>query len=370
MASQQSNGETIADDLPFNTTADTTISRQEELRRTVDVTLVAPFRVLWSDWRARVGFVIVTFYILMGTVGVVMNPTPYTGMGDQYLQPFHDGWFTLQSVSIGGVTLPLDPQFRLVLGTDANGQGIWSQLVHATPAMLKMILAGAVFSTVVATILGTLAGYKGGLTDRSIMTLSDITMTIPGLPLVIIIAAALQPKNPYLIGLILGINNWAGLCRAVRSQVLSVRERNFVEASRAMGLSTPRILVDDIIPDLMSYISIHFVRAARGIIFESVGLYYLGVLPFTTLNWGVMMNLSYSTSAFYTWRSAHWLFAPMLTIVLFSVGLILFSQGMDRIFNPRVRARHVKSVSSAGPAEDEEASSPMTTVAQTEVQDK
>jgi peptide/nickel transport system permease protein len=363
MASQQSDGETVADELPFKTTANTTISRQEQIWQITDRTVIAPFRVMWSDWRAKVGFVIIMFYILMGTIGVLVNPTPYTGMGKKYLQPFHDGWFSLQPVSIGDITLPLDPRFHLILGTDAMGQGIWSQIIHATPAMLKMILAGAVFSTIVATILGTLAGYKGGLTDRSIMTLSDITMTIPGLPLVIIIAAALDPKNPYLIGLILGINNWAGLCRAIRSQVLSVRERSFVEASRAMGLSTPRILIDDIIPDLMAYISIHFVQAARRIIFESVGLYYLGILTFTTLNWGVMMNLAYTTSgSLYTWQSAHWIFTPMITVALLSVGLILFSQGMDQIFNPRIRARHVKSISNADTDEDDEAPNPMTDV--------
>ena len=356
MASQQSDGEST-EELPFKLTADTSLSRQEQFRDTLDRTVVAPFRVLWSDWRAKIGFFVIVGYVLMGTVGVLLNPVPVTGMGERYLQPFHDGWVAFGSATVAGVSIPA-PQFNLVLGTDALGQGIWSQIVHATPPMLKMILAGAVFSTIVATVFGTLAGYKGGLTDRGIMTLADITMTIPGLPLVIIIAAALQPENPYLIGLILGINNWAGLCRSVRSQVLSVRERNFVEASRAMGLSTPRILLDDIIPDLMSYISIHFVTAARGIIFESVGLYYLGILPFTTLNWGVMMNLAYTTSgALYTWQSAHWLFIPMLTITVLSVGLILFSQGMDRIFNPRVRARHVKS--SGG---DDEDAGPMTNV--------
>ncbi|WP_129113771.1 ABC transporter permease [Halegenticoccus tardaugens] len=361
MASQQSDGDRVAEELPFRTTADAEITGREQLLHTVDSLIIAPFRILWADWRARVGFLIIVLYVLMGTIGVLVNPVPTSGMGERYLQPFHDNWLTFETVTILGVGLPIDPVIYLPLGTDAMSQGLWSQIVHATPAMLKMILAGAVFSTVVATILGTLAGYKGGFTDRSIMTMADITMTIPGLPLVIIIAAVLRPDNPYIIGLILGINNWAGLCRAVRSQVLSVRERNFVEASRAMGLSTPRILVDDIIPDLMSYVSIHFVGAARGIIFESVALYYLGILPFTTFNWGVMMNLAYTTSgALYTWESAHWIFLPMITITILSVGLILFSQGLDRIFNPRVRARHVKAAS--GGDDDEEQTSPMATV--------
>lgn len=326
-------GDSPIGDLPFKRTSDVTLSRRERLSQTVDGFVMAPLRIIWSDWRARIGFIIIALFVLLGTVGVYFVPNPESAIGPQYVPPFQN-W-----------TYPL--------GTDALGKGIFAQLVHATPDMLKMILAGAVFSTILATILGTLAGYKGGFTDRSIMTLSDVVMTIPGLPLVIILAAILEPRNPYLIGLILGINNWAGLSRAVRSQVLSVRERNFVEASRTMGLSTPKILVDDVVPDVMSYISVHFVMACRGIIFESVGLYFLGILPFTTQNWGVMMNLAYNTSgALYTLKSAHWLFAPMLTIMLFSLGLILFAQGMDRLFNPRVRARHVKKTAEEDDSDD------------------
>lgn len=341
-APDQSEDTTMASDLPFTVTADTTLSQQERLYRTLDSYLLAPMRIIWSDWRARIGFLIILLYLLAGTVGVHVIPKPTAQPGPRYVPPF--------------------TTWEYPLGTGALGRGIFEQLVHATPPMLKMILAGAVFSTILATILGTLAGYKGGLTDRSIMTLSDIVMTIPGLPLVIILAAILQPKNPYVIGLILGINNWAGLSRAVRSQVLSARERDFVEASRTMGLSTPTILVDDIIPGIMSYVSVHFVMAARGIIFESVGLYFLGILPFTTLNWGIMMQLAYNTSgALYTLKSAHWLFAPMITITLFSLGLILFAQGMDRLFNPRVRARHIKSTAGKG-EEDEDEVSPTTNV--------
>lgn len=336
----QSKDESIGNDLPFTVTAETTLSRRERAKRTTDRYLLAPVRIIWSDWRARIGFLIIALFVLIGTVGVYFVPVPRANPGPQYVPPF--------------------TTWEYPLGTGQLGNGIFEQLVHATPEMLQMIMAGAVFSTAVATLLGTLAGYKGGIVDRSIMVLADIVMTIPGLPLVIILAAILQPENPYLIGLILGINNWGGLTRAVRSQVLSIRERSFVEASRTMGLSTPTILRDDIIPDVMPYISVHFVMSSRNIIFESVGLYFLGILPFTTQNWGVMMNLAYSTSgALYSLKSAHWLFAPMLTITLFSLGLILFAQGMDRLFNPRVRARHVTS---ADTDEEDDQVSPTTNV--------
>lgn len=352
------------DDLPFHRTAETDVTTKDRLKDKLDSYFAAPFRIIWSDMRARVGFVITAVFLFTGTVGTWIVPRSTVG-GGRYIQPF-DPQFTRPvfgiapiSIDLGGFSWTYTGIWEFPLGTDALGQDVFAQLVHSTPVMLKMILAGAVFSIFLGTFLGTLSGFKGGFIDRVIMTLSDVVMTIPGLPLVIIIAAAVEPENPYIIGLILGINNWPGLSRAVRSEVLSIREREFVEASRTMGLSTPTILKDDIIPDIMSYVAVNFVMGARGIIFESVGLYFLGVLPFTTLNWGVMMNVAYTTSgALYTWQSAHWLFAPMLTITVFSLGLMLFAQGLDRLFNPRVRARHAKRIAVT---DDEESDQPSPT---------
>lgn len=176
------------------------------------------------------------------------------------------------------------------------------------------------------------------------MSLTDILMTIPGLPLVIVLAVILEPDEPWMVGIILTINAWAGLARAIRSQVLTLRNESFVEASRLMGISTPTIIAKDIVPGLMPYITVNFVNSARGVIFSSVGLYFLGILPFTNLNWGVMMNLAYSTGgALYSVDVLHWLLIPMITIIILSLGLILFAQGTDRIFNPRVRVRQMSN---------------------------
>lgn len=300
------------------------MSKQERSRRLVEEVVIAPFRVLWSDWRARVGLTLVVLYLLMGTVGVVLVEPAQLNEGPRYVGPFETWEFPL--------------------GTDAMGQGVFAQIVHATPAMLKMITAGAVFGTSLGTAIGIFAGYVGGRIDRFLMWCTDVMMTIPGLPLVIILSAILEPRNPFVVGIILTINDWAGLSRTLRSQVLTLRDESYVEAARTMGISTPTILGKDVLPNLMPYISVNFVGMARSVIFASVGLYFLGILPFTTLNWGVMMNLAYNTGgALYTWETAHWLFFPMLAIVLLSLALILLAQGGDRIFNPRIRARHANT---------------------------
>lgn len=315
-----------------------TESRRERYRRLYDELVVAPLRVLWSDWRARFGLTVVALYVLMGTIGVVLIEPPQLNAGPRYVAPF--------------------TTWRFPLGTDSLGQGIFAQIVHATPAMLQMILAGAVFGTSVGTGVGILAGYKGGRVDQVLMWCTDVMLTIPGLPLVIVLAAFLAPRNPFVVGIVLTINDWSGLARTVRSQVLTIREESYVEASRTMGIGTGTILTKDVLPNLMPYVSVNFVGMARSVIFASVGLYFLGILPFSTLNWGVMMNLAYNTGgALYTWDTAHWLFFPMLAIVLLSLALILLAQGADRVFNPRIRARHADQ---GEPAEEETGYSPGT----------
>ena len=315
------------------------ISRREQWRRTYEKWLQTPFLVIWSDWRARAGMIIMAGYILMGTVGVWLTERPYPSDYPRYQKPFQD----------------LD----YILGTDGLGQGLLQQTIHATPAMFKMILAGAVFATVLATIVGLVAGYKGGRVDRFLMTVSDIVITIPGLILVIVLAAWFQPRDPFLVGILLASHRWAGFSRSLRAQTLTLREESYVEASRAIDLSTLSVISKDLLPNLAPLIAIYFMNASRGIIFSSAGLYFLGVLPFTTLNWGVTMNLAYSSGgSLYTWDTAHWLLVPMGAIIFLSLGLILLAQGMDRLFNPRIRAKHDTSMET-----DEETDEELSTTA-------
>lgn len=316
-----------AEASPFQTVSDVSLSRSERYRRFVDRRIGTPFRILWSDWRGKAGILITLFYILMGTVGVYLVDVPSSDVQNRFVLPFQ----TLE----------------YPLGTDISGQGVFAQVVHATPPMLEMILAGGVFAIAVGSIVGMVAGYKGGLVDQVLMVITDTLMTLPGLPLVIVISFLLEPRSPYIIGLILAINNWTGLARAIRSQMLTLRDAEYVEASRIMGDSLPSIVEEDVLPNLMPYIAINFVGASRRIIFESVALYYLGVLPTSVPNWGVMINTAYTSGgALYSIELVHWLLAPIFAILLLSLGFVLLSQAADQVFNPRIRARHEKTTSS------------------------
>jgi peptide/nickel transport system permease protein len=320
-------GRTVSE---FEQVADVRMSARERRRQWLDENVLAPARIVWSDWRARTGAAVVLLYLLMGTFGVVLVSTPQPNQGPRLVGAFR----TLQ----------------YPLGTTASGESIFSQIVHATPSMLVMIASGAVFTVCLGTAVGTLSGYKGGRVDSLLMTVTDIMMTIPGLPLTIVLAAALQIQgNPAVVGVLITVNAWAGLGRAIRSQVLTLRDAEYVEASRIMGMNTPTIVGGDIIPNLMPYITMNFVQQARAVIFGSVGLYFLGVLPYNNVNWGVMMNAAVNRAGATSSPAAfHWLLMPMLTIIVLALGLTLLAQGADRIFNPRVRARHAKSVAGDG----------------------
>lgn len=313
-----------SEESPFQRTSTVETSRRDYYREVLDRNVLAPLKILVRDKRGLFGLFVISLFAFVGTVGVWLYPEP---------------------VSRGPILQGPFESMQYPLGTDRYGNGILAMLIHSTPFMLLMIVGGALYNIVMAVIVGTFSGYKGGRIDETLMMIADAVIAVPALPLVIVLAVVFEPKNPILVGIVITLPRWAGLSRALRSEVLSVRQQSYIEASRAMGVPTPSILRNEIIPNLMPYIMINVVNAARGVIFASVGLYYLGVLPSSgIMNWGVMMNQAFGLGAMYSLSTAHWLILPMFTVVLLAYGLIMFGQASDRIFNPRLRARHAKTV--------------------------
>jgi peptide/nickel transport system permease protein len=278
------------------------------------------FLVAWADWRFKVGVFLVLGFVLMGTLGPMAVAEPSYTDGNTWESPSYVG--------------------ENPLGTDQFGQNILALIVHATPDMLLMLLAGAVFATGLGAMIGIASGYKGGHTDEVLMTVTDTAMMLPALPLIIVVGAIWEPTSPVLVGILVSINAWAGTARSLRSQVLTIRDESYVEASRIMGVSTPSILRNDVTPQLLPLILVNFVMAGRGVIFNSVALYFLGVLPVEGVNWGVMLQKAYDAGAVTSQNLFYTVFWPLLTIVLLSWGLIMLSQGLDRVVNARVRDRH------------------------------
>ena len=301
-------------------------SWQTRAYRTLDQGVLTPFRVLWTAPRARVGLLVVVFYVFLGFVAPLFMTQPTSFQGPISLPPF-------QSMA--------HP-----LGTDNVGTDLLNRLAYSTTPMLKMMFAGAIFASVVGAAVGIAAGYFGGTIDWVLTTLTDIMINIPGIPLLVVLAAIFQPSDPAVVGIVLAIDDWPSLARQLRSEVLTIREKSYVEAARALGLSSGTVFSKKILPDLMPLLTINTMRAARNIVFVSAGLYFLGILPYTSLNWGVWMDNARSNGALTNPSQFYLLAIPLLAIVTLSMGLLLFSQGTDRLYNPRIRARHAKTVSS------------------------
>lgn len=314
-------------DSPFDVVSQYEETRGQRYRKRFDAYVRAPIAIIWKDWRARIGFTIVLIYILMGTVGaMVISPTEPLE-GGALVQPF--------------------TSWEYPLGTDDMGRDLFAQVVHSTQEMLKMITAGALFTVVLGTAVGAIAGYAGGKVDTVLSTITDVFINIPGFPLVLVLSAILPiGGNPWLIGILLTVASWGGLARAIRSQMLTLRQESFVEAARSIGVPTTGIVFIEIVPHLMPFVVINLTNAARRVIFEGAALYYLGVLPFENLNWGITLQLAHQGDAHLRPEALHWFLVPMVAIIFISIGLILLGQSLDRVFNPRVRARHEKTAAS------------------------
>jgi len=282
--------------------------------------VVTPVSILRHDWRAIVGFLIVVFYILMGTVGTRIYPETGVRDGPLLQPPFQD--------------------MAYPLGTDDLGRDLLGLMIYSTPEMLIMMGTGAAFTVVMGGLVGITAGYKGGVVDSLLSTVTDIAINLPGIPVVLVLSVIFQPEDPVALGLLLSLAAWSGLARALRSQVLTLRNEAFVESARAMGIPDYRILFKSVLPHLAPYMVVNLVQAMRNVIFAAAGLYFIGVLPFDQPNWGVVLNWAYEKRAHQRPELLYWIIVPCVVIIGISIGLILLAQSLDRVFNPRLRAKY------------------------------
>ncbi len=298
------------------------LTMREIVKSFIEDWVVIPVKILVRNKKALAGFIITLGYIVMAVIGPHLVPYPKNYTCPIYLPPTLFKW---------------PPSLEHPLGCDYFGADIWSEIVWGAPSILQIAFTAGFITTIVGITVGMVAGFLGGKVDAGLMTVTDIVMVIPGLPLLIVLSTVIRSTNPFVIGAILSITAWAGLARSIRSQVLSLRNREFIEAAKALGLPTRHIVFREIMPNIMSYIAINFIFATTGAIYSSVGLYFLGMLPFSTVNWGIMLNWAYTQGALSSLSTIHYLLAPIVAIVGFQTGLILFSYAIDEMFNPRLR---------------------------------
>ena len=229
---------------------------------------------------------------------------------------------------------------RLPLGTDNFGRDVLKELVGATKTSLVVGLVAGVVATLIGLTLGLLSGYVGGLVDDIIMFVTNLFTVIPGFILLILISYSISPelRGPTTVAVVIGFTSWTWTARSVRSQVISLRNRDHVNLSKLSGHSLLRIVVTDILPYSASYVVMAFILQVSSGILSEAQLSLLGLGPKTTVTptLGLMMNwaMSYSAHINGTW----WAYLPViLTITLISFSLNLMNTGLDQVFNPTLR---------------------------------
>lgn len=278
-------------------------------------------QIAWQAVRRRpgrlLGLSILILFIMMAVFGPMLYPS---------------------NLPINPNNIYAAPSLAHPLGTDFEGTDVLALIITGSRYVLLSAGLAAFFTVGIGTVMGLTSGYVRGVTEAVIMRVADFFLTVPGFPLLVVLSTVWNFGSPWAMGLVLGLTGWAPLARAVRSQALTLRERGFVEAARGLGLSRSQIIWSEVFPNTAPYIAMHFLLAITGSIYLQVGLFFLGVVPFSANNWGVMLNLAFSQAgAMYSTHALLYLLSPLFCILLLTFGIVLFLGAVDEMMNPRLR---------------------------------
>ena len=229
------------------------------------------------------------------------------------------------------------PSWDHPLGTDWRGQDVLYQIINGGASLLIISIVAAAIATAVAVVFGALSGLLGGKFDSVVLMLADVVLTVPFIIMLGVLAVFVRLDNILLLSLVLAAFGWPTLLRAVRAQVLSLKEREYVEAAQMLDLPMRHVLFREVLPNMMPYIVINFVLGMTNAIYGQIILYYLGLVPLQGDNWGLMIQQIQSKQAYSLNDAFVYVMAPIVMISLLQLSLVLISRTLEDVFNPRLR---------------------------------
>lgn len=228
------------------------------------------------------------------------------------------------------------PSAAHLLGTTQTGQDVFAQLAYATRGSLTIGLVVGAVSLLLSGFFGVVGTYAGGVVDEAFSLLTNIMLVIPGLPLVIVISSYVPDKSLWLVAAVLSLTSWAGSARVLRGFTLSLRQRDYVLASRVAGERRWRVLTVEILPNLIPLLASQVVFAIIFAILGEAGLSYLGLGATGSFTWGTMLYFAQNGLALRV--GAWWWFVPPgLLLALFGAALSMINFSIDEISNPKLR---------------------------------
>jgi peptide/nickel transport system permease protein len=270
----------------------------------------------------------------MGVIGVIiLSVFIFIAAFGPYLAPYE---VTVIHAGPGEkLQLPSKAHF---MGTDNFGKDIWSELLYGARTSMIVGVVSAVIASFLGAAVGLYSGYVGGWKDEVVMRLNDIVLSIPWLVLMIVIAALLGEIDLTGIILIIGLTGWSTTARMVRAQVLSVRERQYIERARCVGSSDFAIIRRHIFPNTFPLVFANTILTVAVSILSEATLSFLGFRPLNVVTWGTMLSFASGASAFQI-GMYWWILAPGFCIVLVVLGFTLLGYALDEILNPKLRHR-------------------------------
>ena len=246
-------------------------------------------------------------------------------------------WVDKDMAKVGTAMPDLAPSSEHPLGTDTVGRDILAVMVVGTPSTLRIGLVAGAIGLGLGISLGFLAGYFGGWVDTLIKGAADVLLTVPGLLFLVVIATTIRGAvSVNMMALVVSSLAWMWPTRTIRSQVLTLRERQFVLVARLSGMNGFEIIMRELVPNLLPYLAASFVSAVGSAILASIGLEALGLGPQNepTLGMTIYWALYYTSVLRGLWW---WWAPPIVMIILTFVGLFLLSMGLDQVANPKLR---------------------------------
>jgi peptide/nickel transport system permease protein len=223
-----------------------------------------------------------------------------------------------------------------LLGTNSYGQDLWSQVIWGTRNVLEIAVVVGLLTTGIAVLIGVAAAYLGGLWDNSLNVLTDVLLVIPLFPLLIVIAAYAQGANTLVLISAITLTGWSYTARQLRSQALTLRNRDFLEAARVRGERRLYIIVVEVIPTMTSLIVASFLTNALYAVLFASGLQFIGLGDPGTVSWGTTLHWAQDQAAMQNGMPA-WVIAPGLGIALLGTAFALLNYAFDEIGNPALR---------------------------------
>jgi peptide/nickel transport system permease protein len=230
----------------------------------------------------------------------------------------------------------LVPSSAHLLGTDQYGRDVLAMVVNAMSVSLQIGAIAGVISTVVGVIVAFVAGYKGGWIDGVLSTFTGILLVIPTFPLLIALSAYAKNVSLFQVGVMISIFAWPFAAKTIRSQVLSLRTRPYVDLARVSKARDLEIIGAELLPNLLPFIGVGFASSALGAIFGLVGLELIGLGPGGVIDLGQIIYTAISTGAL-TLGAWPMFVVPIVALTLLFAALIMINIGLEEVYNPRLR---------------------------------